>query len=310
VSTSRENRIKGVMLAAAVGDALGAPYEFRAPPRCGTARFGRATFGFEPGEFTDDGQQMVCVAMAKSVPLHVALNLLEWFGSHPRDVGNQTRAVLSQVRSARGMTAVARAYARRQEQVPRPEGWHPGTGNGSLMRTGPVALPFLGDRARIAKAARAISDLTHADVWSGDACVLWSLAIDRAIELGEAFRPAVVTEGLELIPADRRQAWAMLIEVALGTAPAAKFRVNGSAFGAFAAALWAVGHAESLEDGLQKAVSIGTDTDTVAAIAGSLLGAWHGASAVPAKYRRRIHGWPGYKAADLERIALEAASGR
>src|SRR5690349_12255406 len=133
------------------------------------------------------------------------------------------------------MTAVARAYARRQEQVPRPEGWHPGTGNGSLMRTGPVALPFLGDRARIAKAARAISDLTHADVWSGDACVLWSLAIDRAIELGEAFRPAVVTEGLELIPADRRQAWAMLIEVALGTAPAAKFRVNGSAFGAFAA---------------------------------------------------------------------------
>ena len=36
----------------------------------------------------------------------------------------------------------------------------------------------------------------------------------------------------------------------------------------------------------------GNDTDTVAAIAGGLLGARWGASAVPAQWRRAVHGWP------------------
>ena len=40
----------------------------------------------------------------------------------------------------------------------------------------------------------------------------------------------------------------------------------------------------------------GYDTDTVAAIAGGLLGAVYGASAVPADWRRVLHGWPGWLA--------------
>ncbi len=37
----------------------------------------------------------------------------------------------------------------------------------------------------------------------------------------------------------------------------------------------------------------GYDTDTVAAIAGGLLGAAYGASAVPLQWRHLLHGWPG-----------------
>ena len=44
---------------------------------------------------------------------------------------------------------------------------------------------------------------------------------------------------------------------------------------------------------LDAAVRGGDDTDTVAAIAGGLLGAAYGASAVPAEWRRVLHGWPG-----------------
>ena len=53
----------------------------------------------------------------------------------------------------------------------------------------------------------------------------------------------------------------------------------------------------------------GHDTDTVAAIAGELLGALHGASAVPAEWRRRVHGWPGLRARDLIRLAVNTARG-
>lgn len=47
------------------------------------------------------------------------------------------------------------------------------------------------------------------------------------------------------------------------------------------------------------AVRGGRDTDTVAAIAGGLLRAVHGASAVPAAWRRVLHGWPGLRSRDL-----------
>ena len=53
----------------------------------------------------------------------------------------------------------------------------------------------------------------------------------------------------------------------------------------------------------------GNDTDTVAAIAGSLLGARYGSSAVPTQWRRMVHGWPGYRAHDLVEIAVSTLGG-
>ena len=50
---------------------------------------------------------------------------------------------------------------------------------------------------------------------------------------------------------------------------------------------------------LDAAVRGGHDTDTVAAIAGGLDGAAYRASAVPAEWRRVLHGWPGFATRDL-----------
>ena len=54
---------------------------------------------------------------------------------------------------------------------------------------------------------------------------------------------------------------------------------------------------------LDAAVRAGDDTDTVAAIAGGLLGAAYGASAVPLEWRRLLHGWPGIDAHGLVALA-------
>ncbi len=64
-----------------------------------------------------------------------------------------------------------------------------------------------------------------------------------------------------------------------------------------------------LQDALHAAVRIGDDTDTVAAIAGALLGARWGASAVPEKWRRAVHGWPGRAAGDLVSLAALTVGG-
>ena len=52
----------------------------------------------------------------------------------------------------------------------------------------------------------------------------------------------------------------------------------------------------------------GGDTDTVAAIAGSLAGALVGASALPAEWLDLLHGWPGIGASELASLA-DAALG-
>jgi hypothetical protein len=61
-------------------------------------------------------------------------------------------------------------------------------------------------------------------------------------------------------------------------------------------------------------VRIGDDTDTVAAITGSLAGAWWGATALPLEWRRTLHGRmtydaPNLVASDLDRLARLAHTG-
>jgi ADP-ribosyl-[dinitrogen reductase] hydrolase len=61
--------------------------------------------------------------------------------------------------------------------------------------------------------------------------------------------------------------------------------------------------ADHLRLALDAAVRCGNDTDTVAAIAGGLVGAAYGASAVHAEWRRVLHGWPGLRARHLVDLA-------
>jgi ADP-ribosylglycohydrolase len=65
--TTENDRIAGVLLGQAAGDALGSQYEFGSPSN-GHAVMGRGTFGHAPGEYTDDTQQAVCVARAAASP--------------------------------------------------------------------------------------------------------------------------------------------------------------------------------------------------------------------------------------------------
>ena len=180
-------------------------------------------------------------------------------------------------------------------------------GNGSLMRTGPVALAYLADGAEdaLAEAAGRIARLTHFEQDNVDAVVLWSLAIRHAIRTGELDPCA----GLPWLDEDRRARWAGLIDEA--TAPGAHprdFRAsNGWVVRAFQAALAAVTGASDVRDAVRRAVRGGGDTDTVAAIAGSLAGAVWGATQVPLGWQRLLHGWPGYDTNDLVRLAVLAA---
>jgi ADP-ribosyl-[dinitrogen reductase] hydrolase len=233
-----------------------------------------------------------------------------WHGwsRYAKDVGVQTRSVLDQA----GRTGIISAHTARTESA----GLHQLTGrtagNGSLMRTAPVALACLDDPTALVQAARAVSELTHYDREAGDACVLWCLAIRHAILTGELDARI----GLQHIPVERRDLWASRLTAAEASKPA-DFTNNGWVVEALQAAWSAIAttpvpqddpaswvfRVDHLRLALDAAVRGGNDTDTVAAIAGGLLGAAYRASAVPAEWRRVLHGWPGMRTRDLVALA-------
>ena len=308
LSAQQLDRAVGAVLASAAGDALGSAYEFGPALADGIApAFGRGVFGHDVGEWTDDTSmampilRMLADGRTLEEPNARDEIVRQWcdWSLTAKDVGSQTRGVLSGLSTTTAAAAYA-GSARLHERTGR------SGGNGALMRTGPVALGYL-DRApaELAAAAGDVAQPTHWESDNTDACALWSLAIRHAVLTGELNLRAQVA----WLPADRRDRWATLIDEALapGAHPRDFQRGNGWVVRAFQAALAAVGGATSLTDALERAVRGGGDTDTVAAIAGSLAGAKYGGSALPLGWKRRLHGWPGVGADTLVRLAVLAA---
>src|SRR4051794_23618142 len=114
----RSHRAAGALVGSAVGDALGAPFEFGPPGRF-SARFptpargaqtemcGGGSCGWAPGEFTDDTQMALLVAtsLVERGGLGEAdafERFRTWAAANPPDIGNQTRAVLGSGRPWEG----------------------------------------------------------------------------------------------------------------------------------------------------------------------------------------------------------------
>ena len=317
LSSAQVDRAAGVLLGLACGDALGAGYEFQPARIHGEPvdMVGGGGFGWAPGEWTDDTSMAVAIAETSSTGADlrsstaldaITVRFFNWARDAP-DVGIQTGAVLRSI--AGDPTSDAAAASAREHFVRTGR-----TGNGSLMRTAPVALAYLHDPGARGQAARAVSLLTHGDEEAGEACALWCDAIAHAVLHGnlEGLRLAVAA-----LPADRAQVWSERLDHAEAVAPH-EIPHNGWVVAALQAAWSAISRtpvptgdptsgrfpAQHLTLALDAAVRAGDDTDTVAAIAGGLLGARWGASAIPQQWVRILHGWPGLLANDLIKLGV------
>lgn len=316
LTSAQLDRACGVLLASAVGDALGAGYEFGAAPYDGRpAMIGGGLGGFAPGEWTDDTAQAMAIARVAATGADlrseealdaIAGGFAEWYAGGPADVGIQTSAALR--RAGRDATAASMTDA---AQAVHEQNGGRSAGNGSLMRTGPVALAHLDDPAALVEAAMKVSALTHHDPLAGEGAALWCLAIRHAVLHGEL--PHMRDLWRHVPPGER---WVEIFVDAEQRDPS-HFTQNGWVVGAFQAAWSAIHHTpvpetmpcRHLQDSLATAIGIGHDTDTVAAIAGALLGARWGASAVPQKWQEQLHGWGAGSAHELAELATLAARG-
>ncbi|MEX1263345.1 MAG: ADP-ribosylglycohydrolase family protein [Actinomycetota bacterium] len=279
------DRIIGSIVGLALGDALGAPFEFRRAhdvPEPLPA-FELPWMGSPPGATTDDTAMArnlwsSLIATGGELDTHDVLRRhLEWFATSPPDVGNLTRQVLSGWRD--GHLDPAREYvARRGPEV--------SAGNGSVMFCAPLGLVYAKRPDDLHEAAPALSAITHADERCRTACLTVTLAA-AALVRGDP-PEAAVRDALEGV-ADREGGEELEYLVgAAGTERPIDGPDQGFVLFTAGVALRLAGESRGFESGLRAVVALGGDTDTNAAIAGALLGALHGTRALPPVWLDRL----------------------
>jgi ADP-ribosyl-[dinitrogen reductase] hydrolase len=274
-----ENRVVGSLLGLAVGDALGAPFEFTRSKDIPDPlpAFELPWGGRPPGSTTDD------TAMARNLarsladrggfdPENVIRRHVEWFRSDPPDVGNLTRRVLRRV--ARGTPALEGAKAIWEERGPEVS-----AGNGSVMYCAPLGLAYANRPEELLDLAPKLSALTHYDMRCRTAVTAVTLAV-AAVVRGEESGAAVTTALETVLDLEAGEELEFLVEAAGDSRP-----VDGPDQGfclfAVAMGLQALARGEPFEPTLRRVVSLGGDTDTNAAVAGALVGAAVGVDGLP-----------------------------
>ncbi|MFH8762507.1 ADP-ribosylglycohydrolase family protein [Streptomyces althioticus] len=283
----RVERAGGVIVGAAVGDALGAPFEF-GPAGAFSARFPSPDAGgemcggggWDPGEATDDTQMAVLVG--ESLLERGGLDLPDiftrfqrWAAAEPKDIGLQTEDVLTN-----GMPWDLAAAIHFQVNLR-------AAGNGSLMRASTSAVHFAtAGRDATMDAARRIAALTHGDraAWEGTAIFheLVRVTLENADPL--AALPDLLRHHVH---PDHGARYATVLAADWHPDRATEF--NGAVWPCLGSAVWALRTTDGFEEALRAAIDLGGDTDTVAAVTGGLAGAYYGLDAIPARWTEQLH---------------------
>jgi ADP-ribosylglycohydrolase len=293
-----EERVIGSCLGLALGDALGAPFEFQraaAVPNPVPA-LDRSWRGGPPGSTTDD------TAMARNLmrslaarggfdPDDLIRRHVEWLRSDPPDIGTLTDRVLRRVAAGEDAVAVARdVWVQRGPEV--------SAGNGSVMYCAPLGLAYANRPDELFELAPALSALTHFDGRCRTAVLAVTLAV-AALVRGEAAEHAARTALEAVADHEGGEELEYLVEAAGGARP-----VDGpdQGFCLFTAGLafQALVRGGDAEAELCRVVSLGGDTDTNAAVAGALLGARDGVEGLPPDWLDRL--------VDRDAIRAEAAA--
>lgn len=248
------DRFRGCLVGLALGDALGAPYEFDPAPTV-DGRFHRGYFGTKPGDGTDDSALTLklglsLVGKGELDPDDYLSRLVEWVMSNPPDIGRQT-------------AKSARAYQNGQ----RLEDDEDACGNGSLMACAPLGLLYAGRGRHAAEAGERFSQLTHPSSRSKGAVGFFVQSIAR-----------LVVDPRENPPCEAQ----VKVPACFAPTPDAIGLVTWCA----ALAYQASDRCEAAADAFPQLVWVieqGGDTDTNAAVAGALLGARFGMAAWPEK---------------------------
>jgi ADP-ribosyl-[dinitrogen reductase] hydrolase len=290
-------KIKAALLGVAVGDALGVPVEFSTREDLQknpvTDMMGFGTYPVPPGTWSDDSSLTFCLAEAltEGYDLHtIAQNFVKWRDENywtatgrVFDIGNATNEAIERFKSG-VKPELAGGRAERDN------------GNGSLMRILPLMFYIrnkpIEERFAITKE---VSSITHGHTRSVMACfvylefarhLLYSTNRSEALnnmnhELSE-FLPKLGIEPAELAHFESFYSG--------GTSPFMQNEIQSSGYviHTLYASIRCLLDSKNYSEAVLKAVNLGSDTDTTAAVTGGLAAIAFGIDSIPEKWLQTL----------------------
>ena len=305
------DRFRGALIGGAIGDAMGRPYEGRPAneARARKLRTYQAWHGWTggpKGTITDDTQMTMWLAESLLASAERAAGAGEgdlW--DHLLDPDDLAKRFTRE--HIRGIGQAVRKFVHNAKDIGKPwyEAGVPSAGNGTAMRAAPVGLVHLGDPYRIYRDSLLQVVVTHRDSMAiaAAACQAYAVAraaaalpgslaslesrvalcADLATLLAGLERPGYELRGGSGAPSLHGRIGPELPRyLQEGRPPFADWYNGAYVLESLPCALWCfLATPEDFEQTLFTAVDAGYDADTVAAMACTLSGAYHGYSRLP-----------------------------
>lgn len=299
---NKVKQIKAVMLGHAIGDALGVPVEFEKRSELEkspvTEMMGYGTFPVPAGSWSDDtGMSLAAMdvlANGKLDYFEIMVNFVKWIEKADYTPTGETFDV--------GYTcfrAINRfidyVYSRNDdiyvgEEIPffGLDGEYD-NGNGSLMRIHPFSLMTWFDQ-RLTPYYENIIDkasaLTHATERAKLACKIYTMILFHLLAFPDknSVLTALKEAKIKYHENTDYRYYTRLFDDTFHCLTVNDIKSSGYVVDTLEAAIWCVLTTDTYKECVLKAVNLGNDTDTVAAIAGGLAGALYGYDAIPQEW--------------------------
>jgi len=285
--------IKSLLFGVAVGDALGVPVEFnsrqslKTNPLTDMRAFG--TYHQPAGTWSDDSSLTFCLAEVLTQEFDIQKigeNFVNWYFHNfwtpygeVFDIGIATRFAIN--RLAEGIKPNA---AGGNELT--------SNGNGALMRIAPLVF-YLKDKpvSERFELTRQVSSITHGHIRSVIACFYYLEFAMRLLEVKDKFKiykelQITIPECLNTLAVDPTEIalFNRLLNENIYMLPELSINSSGYVLHTLEASIWCLLTTDNYKEAVLKAVNLGTDTDTTAAVTGGLAGLLYGYDNIPASW--------------------------
>ena len=296
------DKITGGVIGFAVADALGVPVEFMSREEIAldpvTDMRGWGTYMQPPGTWSDDTGMMLATMdslIGGYDPENIMQKFVHW--SHGEywpygkvfDMGNTTNTAIG--RYVTGVPALACGLSSENS-----------LGNGSLMRILPLSVYLFAKYGTALcrheqgmKVIHQVSKLTHAHPRAFIACGIYlsiAMQLMAGLSIHEAAHKGLLEAAgyyLNQSYADQLNHYTRLADLqSFCQLPLEQIRSTGYVVDTLEAALYCLLTTSSYKECVLKAVNLGSDTDTVAAVAGGLAGMAYGIKGIPAAWQLMV----------------------
>jgi ADP-ribosyl-[dinitrogen reductase] hydrolase len=301
--------IKSALFGVAVGDALGVPHEFSRPEDLRenpvTDMVGYGTYDLPPGTWSDDSSLTFCLAESLCNGFntdHMGELFVRWYyqdcwtaTGEVFDIGIGTRNALYKIKNGI-KTELAGGNDEKDN------------GNGSLMRILPLvfAIKDLPIEERFER-TRQVSAVTHGHIRAVMACFYY---LEFAKQLIAGKSKFEIYNNLQLLMPSFFEKMGIvdseiahfdrLLKANITDLPFTEIRSGGYVIETIEACIWCLLTTDIYKDAVLKAVNLGHDTDTTAAVTGGLAGLLYGFDGIPKEWVEKLA-----RVEEIKGLALE-----